>query len=1158
MKKTLVALLVLFSFCLFGQTDTIPIVENIEPKFIRYNIFVNGVCGGCKARIEEAALTVNGVYEVDYNIDDMMLSIRVDDLEFVEDNLHRKIALSGHDTSRYLAPDNAYDNLPGCCKYRELSQEESEAMMNEAEVDSEVNSEIDSPTEAISNDDAKHKSYNIFVKGVCGGCKARIEEVASSVKGVVEAQYNIDDNILKIKVVDHKFDESKLHHKITQAGHDTSKNKASDKAYDSLPGCCKYRELSQEESEAMMNEAEVDIEVNSEIDSTTEEISNNDAKHKSYNIFVKGVCGGCKARIEEVASSVKGVVEAQYNIDDNILKIKVVDHKFDESKLHQKIAQAGHDTSKNKASDKAYDSLPGCCKYRELSQEDSEAMMNGQGVEATEENGHKDLRHGEHEGHENEGHHHNAGIEDGDKFDVNFSDDIHEGHTHYDGFFIEGIVTEVNKKGVSNPLLGANVTILDTYTGTTTDDNGYFSLPLPNDAADLVISYIGFAKDTISVESNEYISIVLDHSVVLNAINITYKQKTTSVSRIDPYKIQTISSKELCKAACCNLSESFETNPTVDSGITDAVTGTRKIEMLGLAGPYVQITRENIPDIRGLSAIYGLSYIPGPWIEAIQLNTGTGSVINGYESLTGQINVEMKKPENSEDFFLNLFFNQGGRMEANANAKLDLGEHWSTGVLLHGKYRTLKTDSNVDGFLDDPIEKDLIFTNRWKYQSDNGWSSQFGIKGNFISHTGGQLDQFKHEGHHHHGTEHWSSDISTNRMEGWLKIGKVGLFKKHQSIGFQLSGVFHDQDAQFGTRIYDATQKSLYSNLIFQTSVGGNESIGLRFGTSFQYDKFDEYFVAKDFIREEIVPGAFMEWTLLAKGKLAIVPGIRYDYHNSYGGFVTPRIHARYMVTDNDVFRVSAGRGLKTASIFSENIGALASNRKFNIQSSNGDYPYNLEPEISWNYGVNYTKYIDIRQKEMVLSLDYYRTEFENQVVVDYDSNVQELNLYNLEGQSYSNSVQAQLDYEFFENVDFRIAYRLNDVKTQYKDAFLSKPLTAAHRAFINVAYETDEVLMFDLTLNWVGPTRIPSTEGSPYRLDTNSPSYFLVNTQVSKTWNDNFDWYLGVENLLNYKQHNPIIAADNPNDPYFDSTFIWGPIFGRMVYSGIRYRFIK
>lgn len=714
---------------------------------------------------------------------------------------------------------------------------------------------------------------------------------------------------------------------------------------------------------------------------------------------------------------------------------------------------------------------------------------------------------------------------------------------------VTGTVLFKNQKKYE-PVVGANVYWLNTNKGTITDVNGQFSINKISATNRLVVSFVGFENDTINVNSH-VVEVVLKSAVELNEVNVVKRQKSTQISYLDPLKKETLGKPELQKAACCNLSESFETNPSVDVSFTDAVTGTKQIQMLGLSGPNVQITRENVPDVRGISSINGLTYVPGAWIESIQLNKGTGSVINGFESIAGQINVELLKPENADRVFVNLYANQGGRLEGNLSlAKRFKNKKWSTGLLLHGVSHTIENDNNNDKFMDSPIGNGFIALNRWKYTGSNGGEMQFGIKGVYHDKIGGQLSNESLPNN-----TRWIFNNNNKRIDAWTKIGKVYKDTPWRSIGFQLATTYESLDTKFGASVYTATQQSGYANLIY-VSIIGNTDHTIKTGTSFLYDKYDELLINKAFKRTEIVPGVFGEYTYVASEKFSLVAGLRIDNNSLFGAFATPRMHARWAPTEKMVYRLSGGRGQRTPNAIVENLGVLASNRQVIIPQVFANNSFGAMPEVAWNIGANATRSFKLDYRDGSMSVDVYQTWYESQLVVDLDANPQEVRFYNLQGKSFATAVQAQVDYEVIPRLDVRMAYRWNDVKTTYGNVLRAKPFVAKHRAFVNFGYETKKVWKYDLTLNWQGEKRLPLTSNNPQEFQalSQSPSFLLVNGQVSKTWNEFFELYGGVENLTNVQQKNAIIQSDNPEGTYFDSSLIWGPIFGRNIYVGLRY----
>lgn len=850
-------------------------------------------------------------------------------------------------------------------------------------------------------------------------------------------------------------------------------------------------------------------------------IAQNSAQADTVSITVYGNCELCKTRIESAAMATGKIKSAIWDQESHLLKVVPLTKKFSEDAIHHALTNAGHDTNKEQASDKTYDKLHACCKYRTTL---SDIIPHYE----TEEEDHSGHDHAQHQSATTTSHNHTENE-------------------------VCATVYEELENGDLKPLFGANVYWVGTSKGTVSDANGNFELPVTNKTNKLVVSFIGYGSDTLYIKKPEHYNIILKSGSLLGEVKVEYHLKSASLSRLSAIKTLNIGEGELLKAACCNLSESFATNPTVDVSFTDAVTGTRQIEMLGLAGPYVQITRENMPDIRGMASIYGFTYTPGPWVEGIQLNMGNGSVVNGFESMTGQINIELRKPEKSDPLFVNIYGNESGMVEANITTALPVSEKWSSGLMVHGKYLDRTMDHNGDGFTDDPRIKQFIGLNRWKYDGGDGLEAQFGLKGTFVDQVSGQVDF--DEATDKGSTTVWGAGMATTRLEGWGKIGKVFHSKPYSSIGLQLSGTYHDQNNYFGTRNYISTQNSLYANLIYQSRFK-TEAHTYKTGASFIADKIDETVENIGYKRDEKIPGLFFEYTYTPNENFSLVAGARADYHNQFGLFYTPRIHIKYAPIHGTVLRLTGGSGARTANIFAEHMGMFASQRIIYIENdADSNNPYGLDQEKVWNGGINLTQDVHIGKREAVFTFDYYHTKFDKQIITDFDVDAHSVYLYNLKGKSYANSLQAQVDYELIKRLDVRLAYRFNEVKRDYKTGLLDKPLSSQHRAFVNLGYATRDEWRFDFTLNWQGEKRIPTTESNSdaYNLNNFSPAFFMGMCQVSKAIGKHVELYAGVENLFDYTQKNPIISADDPFNPNFDSSLIWGPIFGRKTYAGIR-----
>lgn len=722
---------------------------------------------------------------------------------------------------------------------------------------------------------------------------------------------------------------------------------------------------------------------------------------------------------------------------------------------------------------------------------------------------------------------------------------------------VEGVVNERNgNKGKVLP--GANVYWMNSQTGTITNDEGFFSIPYLQDYDKLIISYVGFKTDTLTINEPKKVNHFLDPSNELDEVVVQQQRDAVEKTYFSAQNVVTVNSAELLKAACCNLSESFETNPAIDVNFSDALTGTKQIQMLGLTSPYLLITQENIPMVRGASQAYGLTFTPGTWVESIQITKGAGSVVNGYESISGQINTELVKPLTDKRLFVNGYANQNGRLELNTHINHTITDKWSTGFYIHGNVRTQEEDRNDDGFLDAPLAEQVNIMNRWQYQNpETGWVSFLNFRYLNDEKQVGEVvfdpdtDRFT--------TNAWGSEIDTRRFDSSVKLGYVFPELPFQSFGFQASYSNHQQESYFGFNRYDIDHNSLYSNLLFNSIIGDTRN-KFTTGLTFAYDSYDELVNTQDFSRNDVSAGAFFEYAYENMEKLSLTAGLRVDTHNRLGTFVTPRLHVRYTPWELGSLRASVGRGRRAANIFAENQQLFASARQIQLLDTEGSV-YGLNPEDAWNYGVSFLQGFLFLNRKGNITLDYYKTDFRNQVVVDWE-NPRAISFYNLDGKSFANSFQVEVNHEILQQLDVRLAYKYYDVQTDYRNGTLQKPLQAQNRFFANIGYETTAKengaqWKFDYTVHSLGEQRLPNTSENPpqFRLGDTVEGYSLMNAQATKVFSEKFEMYLGGENLTNFRQANPVLGADNPFGENFDTSIVFAPIMGRMFYLGFRYK---
>jgi len=728
-------------------------------------------------------------------------------------------------------------------------------------------------------------------------------------------------------------------------------------------------------------------------------------------------------------------------------------------------------------------------------------------------------------------------------------------HTIYAQDTYRGKVLNTRNEAIQKAKVSINDSIV-----ATTDNYGIFEVVLNEPA----ISYIyaeGYevAETELNDPAHFYILNVLPEAD-LSEVVVNVNRKNTERGK-GATNTQTMNGGELLKAACCNLAESFETNPSIDVNFSDAISGSKQIKMLGLTSPYILIAEENIPSVRGASQAYGLSFTPGTWVESIQVTKGAGSVINGFESISGQINTELIKPARDIPFFLNLYGSTDARFEMNAHFNEKISDKWSSSLFVHGNTRVKKNDMNHDGFLDNPLGSQVNVMNRWQYQNlEKGWIAFLTARYMKDEKQTGEIDFDRKK--HKLTTEKWGSELNTDKFDASSKVGYVFPDEPYKSFGWQNSFSYHKQQSYFGLNRFDITQRSVYSNLLY-SSIISNTLHKFSTGASFMYDDYSEFvsnYGEQNYDRTDTSYGAFFEYTYDNANNLALILGGRIDNSNRLGTFVTPRIHVRFNPWEKTTLRGSVGRGKRLANIFAENQYLFASSRKFNIGNEGGK-AYGMDPEIAWNYGVSISQDFQFIGKNASITLDFYRTDFENQIVVDLDQSARSVNFYNLEGRSYANSFQAELSYNIAKHFNLRSAYKYYDIQTTYGNRTLERPLQAKHRVFANLEYMTHEhngsYWKFDATWNWLGAQRLPYTgdNTAANQLAEYTNPFSTLNAQITKVFSDTFEVYVGGENIGNYQQHRVILGADDPFGSEFDSTIVYGPIFGQMYYAGLRFK---
>lgn len=707
---------------------------------------------------------------------------------------------------------------------------------------------------------------------------------------------------------------------------------------------------------------------------------------------------------------------------------------------------------------------------------------------------------------------------------------------------LKGKVVDKEKQ----PLIGVAVHWENSKSGVVTDENGYFEIAgTPHKDHMLVFNYVGFKEKVVHI--NDFLevqNIVLEDNTELSEVIIEKTVPGSIKSRTSVLQSEKITVKELQRAACCNLSESFETNPSVDVSFSDAVTGAKQIQLLGLSGIYVQTLTENYPNFRGTASVYGLDYIPGPWMESIQISKGAASVKNGYESITGQMNVEYKKPATADPLSLNFYAGELGRYEGNADAAIELNDKLSTGLFLHYSNENTEHDANNDGFLDMPLKHQFNVMNRWNYMSGK-YASQLGIR---------FLQDYRTSGQTMHTLKDKSLDpyvisVNANRAEFFTKNSYLLDENKNSNVALIFTGTYHNQRSRYDVKRFDVRENNLYASLMYESHLTDQHQISG--GLSMNWDKFNQRInIAQPLTAQpdqETTSGGYLQYTFNKDDKFIVLAGLRADYSTLHHFFITPRLHAKYTPVEWFSMRASVGKGYRTVFVMPEHSYFLASSRKIDIASD-------LKQESAWNYGTSASFHIPIKGKDLTLTAEWYRTNFDNQVVVDVDSDPNAVKFYNLQGRSYANSAQIEASYPLFKGFTILGAYRWMEVKTQFGDRFLTKPLLSDYKALITASYETPlKKWQFDFTTQFNGGGRMPTPVAVNPLWNERFGSFTIFNAQITKNFRT-WSIYAGAENITNFFLENPIISPENPFSENFDATMVYGPTVGRNIYVGVRY----
>ena len=746
----------------------------------------------------------------------------------------------------------------------------------------------------------------------------------------------------------------------------------------------------------------------------------------------------------------------------------------------------------------------------------------------------------------------------------------------------------------AQPLIGASVYWKNTTAGVTTGVNGDFALRRVHGFDTLVVEYLGYDILETEVADHEQttIEIRLNPSAVnIDEVVIDGQQRGNYTKSSGIARQEQISFAGLCKMACCSLAESFENSASVTVGYSDAISGARQIKMLGLAGTYTQILDESRPLMQGAGATYGLSYTPGMWLNSIQVSKGVASVTAGHEAITGQINLEHRKPTDDERLFLNLYFDSELRPEINISSAIPLtkDKSLSTVILAHGSLDTATHDMNNDKFVDMPKANQINVANKWLWQTNDGKQFRWGWKVVNENRLGGQMGYKKSLYDEMVGdltSELYGSAIHNRNINAYIKAGiPVGYERTYtgdmadavqNNVAMVLDYDNYFTDSYFGRSKIDVRENTFRFNATYAHYFSARSSLnaGASFFARMMNDNYSHYGATdKDgyiwSMRNNsniMEPGIFAEYTYQIEEKFSLVAGLRGDYamvgNNYYVKdaknkfLITPRAHIKWSITPRTTLRASAGMGYRRQNIVTDNIWMMTTSREIASLDNLHD-----DMEQALTVGGSLTQTFKLASDDMAtISIDYFRSQFFNTMVFDQETADNSIQIYNSHERSFTDNYQIDFNWTPFRGFDLFATFRYTNAKmTLERDGekiLVERPLTSRYKGLINIQYAVRR-WTFDATAQLNGPMRLPATNGDIANAEL-SPVYPMFFAQVSYQMS-NLTLYLGCENIANYVQgykgHGtaPIVGGDHPYDPGFNSSMVWGPLMGRKFYIGLR-----
>lgn len=704
------------------------------------------------------------------------------------------------------------------------------------------------------------------------------------------------------------------------------------------------------------------------------------------------------------------------------------------------------------------------------------------------------------------------------------------------------IVGTVSAEG--RPVPFAQVVVRGLAVRAVSGEDGRFVLIGLNPGQHTVLgSAFGFGTTEVTVSvapgASSGVDLVLEPAAIdLNPMVVTATRKRTFVSE-SPVKVDVVPARFLQAMAATSLVEAIQQLSGLSQQVDCAVCYTNSIRINGMEGPYTSVLIDGQPIMSALASVYGLNGINPALIERIEIIKGPNSTLYGSDAMAGVINVITKDPRFAPRWALDA------RRTSYGMSNVDVAVAPSAGkvqALFSGSYQRLGRflDANGDGFSDLTMDDRLALFGKVHLNAERGEGLSLLAKLYREDRFGGQRGWTKAL---RGSDEVYGESILTDRLE---VLGRWGLPFESERVVAEFSVTHHDQDAMYATTPYQARQQVVAGQVMWDRTFGPRHDVLM--GIEGRYQRFDDESPATLDPVGHFVPGVFAQDEVSVRDGVKVLGGVRLDHHDRHGVIFSPRVALKLELLPANTIRVNAGTGFRVVDLFTEDYAALTHTRRLVTAAD-------LDPERSYNVTVNVNQVLDWGNNPMMVDVDGFFTYFTNRIIPDYDSDPQRIVYHNLDGFGVTRGIGISLNQNLTVlPLFYTLGLTVQDVFYEHEGRREKELFASDYKGVWSLTWRLDRLgVEVDYAGSVVGPMRLPHYE-APFTRPTRSGAYSLHNVMATWKPRPGVEIYGGVKNLFDFAQPSPIVDPANPFGDTFDTSWVYGPVFGRGFVLGARY----